>query len=200
MVNPTKVIDDKFFEDRSVVDPVTECVEWTRRVSVNGYGTLKYKQKQYMAHRFMWEFKFGPIPDGKIICHKCDNRKCINPDHLFIGTTQDNVDDKMAKGRFVPCPGERSGTSKLTEAQIVAIRADTRPQYVIAKEYGVCRSNISVIKRGSSWGHIPVVEDKRMSVKEFADQFGVPYDKFRHQLLRQKRGFRQSLAFFCVSL
>jgi hypothetical protein len=200
MVNPTKVINDKFFEDRSAVDPITGCIEWTRHVSVNGYGTLKYRRKQQMAHRFMWEYKFGPIPEGKIICHKCDNRKCINPDHLFIGTTQDNVDDKMSKGRFVPCPGEQCGTAKLTDEQIAAIRADTRAQHRIAKDYGISQSNVSFIKRGLTWGHIPVIEDKRMSVKEFADQFGVPYEKFRHHLLRQKRGFRQSLAHFGVTL
>lgn len=193
MVNPCKVIDEKFFAERSALNVETGCIEWTRHISQGGYGTLKHKRKQRMAHRAMWEHKFGPIPDGMVICHKCDNRKCINPDHLFIGTTQDNVTDKMVKGRFVACPGEQCGTAKLTEAQIAAIRLDDRVQHVIAKEYGISQSNVSIIKNGDTWSHLPVLENKRLSVQDFANLMGVDYNKFRHHLVRKQRGFRQSL-------
>jgi hypothetical protein len=177
MVNPTKVIDDSFFEERTSVNKETGCIEWTRHTNVNGYGTLKYKRKQRMAHRFMWEYKYGAIPEGKIICHKCDNRKCINPEHLFLGTTQDNVDDKMKKGRFVASSGEKNGYSKLTKEQIIAIRDDVRPQTKIALDYGISQSNVSIIKRKQSWSHIDYgfSENKKLNVKQFAELLGLPY-------------------------
>jgi hypothetical protein len=200
MVNPIKKINEQFFADRSVKNQETECLEWTLHLNQGGYGTMKHKQKFYMAHRAMWEFTNGPIPHGMVICHKCDNRKCINPDHLFIGTTQDNVDDKMSKGRFVKCPGEQCGTAKLTETQIAAIRMDTRAQHRIAKDYGISQSNVCIIKQGDTWKHLPVFEDKRMSVKEFAAEFGVPYERFRHHLVRRGKGFRKSLGLFGVTI
>ena len=177
MVNPIKVIDDKFFLERTKLNNETGCIEWTKHLNINGYGTLKYKQKNKMAHRFMWEYKFGEIPEGKIICHKCDNRKCVNPEHLFLGTTQDNVDDKMRKGRFVASVGEKSGLSKLTSEQIIAIKNDVRAQQAIAKDFGITQSNVSLIKQNKSWKHIDYIvsEDKKITVKDFAKLLGLPY-------------------------
>lgn len=156
MVNPVKQIDDQFFADRMAVNEETGCHEWQRYVGGNGYGTVKHKRKQWPAHRFMWAYKNGPIPDGMVVCHKCDNRRCINPDHLFLGTTQDNVDDKMRKGRFKPNHGEKSGSAKLTFSQVEAIRQDVRPQRHIAKDYGVSQSNISWIKARKSWAEVTI--------------------------------------------
>lgn len=195
MVNPSKVIDAEYFKDRCTVNEATGCHEWTRHLNPGGYGTLKHKRKQQMAHRAAWEFWRGPIPAGMIVCHRCDNRRCINPDHLFIGTTQDNVDDKMAKGRFRPCRGERSGTSKLTESEIMAIRLDNRPQSTIAADYGISQSNVSIIKQGKTWAEIAAPVDKRMTVSELAKSFGVDYGVFRHQLCRQGRSVRQALGY-----
>lgn len=154
MPNPPKLIDETYFLSRSKKNDETGCVEWTRHIATTGYGTLKYRQKQWIAHRFAWQFYRGAIPDGMIVCHKCDNRKCINPEHLFLGTTQDNVTDKMNKGRFVPCIGERSGTAKLSELQIKQILADLRPQTKIAKSFGISQSNVSLIKSRLSWRHV----------------------------------------------
>ncbi len=200
MVNPSKIINEEFFAERSTPEPATGCLCWTRHINQGGYGTFKHKGKQRMAHRAMWEHKNGPIPEGMVVCHSCDNRRCIHPEHLFLGTTQDNVDDKMAKGRFISNLGERSGTSKLTDEQIAAIRIDTRPQRVIARDFGVSQSNVSLIKAGSTWGHLPSLEDKRMTVQEFASLMAVPYNKFRHQLIRKQRGLRQSLEYCGVTV
>lgn len=154
MPNPPKVIDTAYFASRSKKNDATGCIEWTRHISDTGYGTLKYKQKQWTAHRFFWQFQNGKIPHGMIVCHKCDNRKCINPEHLFLGTTQDNVTDKMNKGRFVASIGERSGLSKLTELQVRQILEDTRPQTKIAKDFGISQSNVSIIKCRVTWRHV----------------------------------------------
>ena len=151
MVNPSKVIDEAFFAKRSVINPSSGCIEWTRYVNHNGYGTVKHKRKQYTAHRFAWIWKYGPISNDCVVCHKCDNRRCINLDHLFAGTTLDNVRDKINKGRLRVASGEESGTSKLTSEQVKKIMVDARPQRAIAEDYGICQSNVSIIKSGKAW-------------------------------------------------
>lgn len=155
MPKPASIISDTYFAERST-KVENGCWEWSLRVSPNGYGQAKVSQKFWTAHRLSWTYHKGPIPDGMIVCHKCDNRKCINPSHLFLGTTQDNVDDKMKKGRFVPSFGEKSGRSKLTESQVLSIRADQRPQSKIAKDFGIAQSNVCQIKLGKTWPHIKV--------------------------------------------
>jgi hypothetical protein len=150
MPKPKTVVTDAFFKERIAVSS-DGCWEWQRSLFKLGYACAKVGGKTMKAHRLSWEFYRGPIPDGMIICHHCDNRKCINPDHLFIGTTQDNVDDKMRKGRFVTTPGEKNGYAKLTAEQVRAIRADSRAQHRIAADYGISQSNVSVIKQGKAW-------------------------------------------------
>lgn len=154
MPKPKSKMSLEYFLDRTEFNPENGCWEWTRRITANGYGQAKVAQKSVVAHRLAYAFFEEPIPDGMIVCHKCDNRKCVNPHHLFLGTTQDNVDDKMRKGRFVPSIGEKSGVSKLTEADVIAIRADNRPQHVIAKDYGIRQTNVSLIKQRKTWKHV----------------------------------------------
>jgi len=141
------------------------CVEWEGGTGWKGYGRMHLSIKHTLprrtvkAHRFSWELHRGKIPEGMIICHKCDNPPCVNPDHLFIGTYQDNIDDQIRKGRLGR--GETSNRATITEDQAVeAIRlyAKYGKSYGvlvrIAREVGGGYNAVSQVIRGSSWQHL----------------------------------------------
>lgn len=136
---------------RGVSSP-DSCWEWTGHLSKSGYGLLNVGGSARLAHRFAYELSCGEIPQGLVVCHRCDNPICCNPKHLFVGTPADNVADCIAKGRFPR--GEKSGTSKLSEDQVRRIRTDGRSQVVVADAFGVSQSLVSAIKTGKRWSHV----------------------------------------------
>jgi len=127
------------------------CIEWTGAKRALGYGVTCVDAQVVAAHRVSWEANRGPIPKGIWVLHRCDNPACINPEHLFLGTHQDNTDDKIAKGRHPR--GEQVG--KLKPDDIVEIRNSSELQRVLAERYGVVVQTISRIKRRELWAHIP---------------------------------------------
>jgi hypothetical protein len=78
-------------------DPLSGCWLWQAATMPNGYGVVNWREKLWLAHRLSWTGVHGPIPAGGMICHRCDERRCVNPDHLFLGTRQVNMDDLKAK-------------------------------------------------------------------------------------------------------
>lgn len=132
-----------------------DCWEWTSYCFPRGYGRFALYYKTYGAHRIAWILTFGEIPKGLQVCHHCDNRKCCNPSHLFLGTHQDNVDDKVHKSRQARNKGELSGTHKLTTMQVEEIRECYRMglirQWQLAKKYGVTQQTISKIVNYQRW-------------------------------------------------
>ena len=135
-----------------------DCWNWLGSLYDRGYGQVSSSYKNgcssSRSHRIAWELTFGKIPRGMDVCHSCDNRRCCNPLHLFLGTHQDNMDDKVAKGRQAHNRGEKAGGVKLSTDQVLNIRKDSRAQKVIAKEYGVGQMTICRIKRRETWGHV----------------------------------------------
>ena len=147
------------FNEKWLPHPRTGCWIWTGSLGSTGYGAFGAQGKTRKAHRVSWEIHNGEIPKhdsshGMCVCHKCDNPRCVNPSHLFLGTNTDNVRDMVRKGRHVPPIGEFGGASKLTEADVRAIRNDARTTRKIAEDYPVSKSQIHSIKSGNSWKHI----------------------------------------------
>ena len=100
-----KTIEDKYW-DRVV--KADDCWQWTGARDKQGYGRLSPAVGVFLrAHRFSWELHNGPVPEGLLVCHRCDNPECTNPNHLFLGSPQDNMDDKVRKGRWKGCASER---------------------------------------------------------------------------------------------
>ena len=131
------------------------CWNWTSSKDLAGYGMIKHKNgKQIKAHRFSWMLYKGEIPDNLFVLHRCDNRLCVNPEHLFLGTHQDNMDDMVAKGRLPAHRGENNGFAKLTASQVIKIRSDGRSQSKIAADYGIAQTQVSHIKLRKQWTHI----------------------------------------------
>lgn len=136
--------------------PETGCWIWQGANDGHGYGAFTFGHRDVRkAHRVSWEFANGPIPDGLAVLHNCpggDNRACVNPAHLFLGTKADNNLDKVRKGRQPR--GELSGGAKLSADQVLAILKDKRFQRAIAADYGISPSHVSTIRSKKTWKHI----------------------------------------------
>lgn len=137
---------------RSVVDPTTGCWNWEGNLHRQGYGVIRSNRVHHLAHRASYAVFKSDIPEGMFVCHKCDNRQCVNPDHLFLGTAQDNQRDMAKKNRSTY--GEKSSSAKLTEADVIkilALKDSGKTQKEIADLFGVSRALISMIFSGKVW-------------------------------------------------
>lgn len=135
------------------------CWEWTAYRDKNGYGHMGGIEPHttILVHRASWEIHFGPIPPDTDVLHRCDNPPCSRPDHLFLGTALDNMQDASKKRRTTQ--GERAYCAKLTAGQVIAIRARYAAggisHQALADAYGVARESVSELIRRETWKHLP---------------------------------------------
>lgn len=148
---------DRFMQS---VDKTDNCWNWTRGKTGNQqrYGACYLHHKKERAHRVAWELFNGEIPDGMCVCHTCDNPLCCNPNHLFLGTHADNMQDKSHKGRTNPVRGDRASWKKLCSSDVLKIRevysTGNYTQRELAKLYRVSQSTILFILQRRNWASI----------------------------------------------
>lgn len=143
----------------SYVNKTGSCWIWESALGRRGYGRFLIKRTEYKAHRFAWMITNGPIPDDAYICHKCDNPRCVNPAHLFIGTPKENSHDRDSKLRHFH--GESVNTNKLTAGQVILIRKEyalriNEPGIFsnLGREFGISNVHIHNIVKRKSWKHL----------------------------------------------
>lgn len=165
-----KSLEDRFWEKVKIGKP-DECWEWQayKDSKRRGYGHIRVSDKEIVpsprpvaAHRVSWIINVGPIPKGMNVLHECDNPPCINPNHLFLGTYQDNTDDMIRKGRDRknPCLGEKNGFAKCTNSRVIYMRdlwddGDGGYSYKeLAAKFGLHEDTIKGIILRRSWTHV----------------------------------------------
>jgi hypothetical protein len=154
MVDPLLI---KRFCEKYKVDPASGCWFWTASVAGKGYGQIKLPltRRQVYAHRLSYEIHVGQVPSDAMVLHRCDTPRCVNPEHLFLGTGADNLADMASKGRHLY--GERNIKHRLTEKQVHSIfdLSDAGwSQHRIAKKVKVGQPQVGRILRGLRWRHV----------------------------------------------
>lgn len=151
---------DRFWKRIAKAGP-DDCWLWTGPTRSTGYGQItlgwepcsnKSRRVHSYSHRLSWMIHNGPIPEGMWVLHTCDVRQCVNPKHLFLGTSQDNHRDMVAKGRNAR--GEKIYTAKLTPDKVREIRQSVGTLAEVANRFGVSPSLIRFIRIGENWKHV----------------------------------------------
>jgi hypothetical protein len=147
----------EYFFERSIPEPNSGCWLWEGALYWNGYAALNIRGRVVRAHRACLKLRLPDLARGIDACHSCDVRSCVNPDHIFAGTRRDNMQDCKRKGRFhflVNLPGEACRNSKLTNEEVLAIRADPRSSRAIAATYSVSKGTVLQIRARKIWRHL----------------------------------------------
>ena len=138
----------------ALVEKTDTCWVWKGKAVKSGHGLFYAATETLLAHRVSWRLHRGRIK-GKRVLHRCDNPPCVRPDHLFSGSQRENVNDAIAKGRWtMPPSGEQHHSAKLTESDVRAIRATAGSHAVVARQFGVSKRLILLIRKGRIWRNV----------------------------------------------
>ena len=152
---PSQPLTKERIEQNVVRVPESGCWIWDGAVSSSGYGKLRSKYTQHTAHKVSYEVFKGPIQPGKYVCHHCDVRACVNPEHLFLGSPKENQQDMAKKMRHAY--GDKNGNSKLSEDQaksILSMRNSGKTKTSVGDAFGVSRVAVAKIWSGALWPHL----------------------------------------------
>lgn len=158
------------FNQKWEPEPDSGCHIWNGSRCSGGYGNLKIggkKGRAVASHRISWEIHRGPVPKGLCVLHRCDVKACVNPEHLFLGTQDDNMADMKRKGRAKTKHGVENNRAKLSENDIAEIRASSELRCVLAKRFGIARSTVSKIRVGTIWAHLPIASEAHRKTVRF---------------------------------
>ncbi|WP_082903520.1 HNH endonuclease [Devosia elaeis] len=145
----TKISEAERLWSASIPEPNSGCWIWLQSVNHRGYGQVQFRGKKAKAHRASWMANVGPIPDGQMVLHRCDNRSCINPDHLFLGSAKDNTDDMVRKNR---APNRKLSGEAVRQIRERKARGETYAS--MAAEFGVSDGTLRQAGRGKNWSAI----------------------------------------------
>ena len=154
-IYPRQSVWDRFWSKVDICE-WDKCWMWVSSATPGGYGRFRLndKRKDAHAHRIAWILTRGDIPAGLCILHRCDNPKCVNPNHLFLGTVRDNNKDMAKKGRV--SRGETHPFAKLTEHMAREIKQSKDSTSTLTKKFGIGAGIIQRIRRGEAWSHVKV--------------------------------------------
>ena len=158
-------VEDRFWEKVDKNGPIPDhcpergpCWIWMGSRKDFGYGDFARDGRLWLAHRVSWEIHYGPVPDGIQVCHQCDNPSCVRPDHLFLGTQTDNVQDCLSKGRHRTVHGENAHSCRLTTAHVLEARrlysAGGFTKLGLSKQFGISRTAMRNIIDRKRWCHL----------------------------------------------
>lgn len=145
------------FERKFIRGAPDECWEWQSALTTQGQAYVTINYGRFLAYRVSYVLYRGPIPDhdsyhGTCVCHHCDNRKCVNPNHLFLGLVDANHQDAVRKDRT--SHGVRNGNHKLTDDEVRAILASPLPSELLGEKYGVNGRTVRSIRLGDTWRRV----------------------------------------------
>lgn len=162
MSGPVAANEVERFWGSCIPEPNSGCWIWEKALTGTGYGLFRAgsmrdgTRRCVTASRYSCELAHGKIPDGMQALHKCDNKLCVNPDHLYIGTRSDNANDAFARGRKIPhrLLGLANPKTKITEDDVRTIRSSSERSADLARRYGLSKTQVGHIRARKSWAHV----------------------------------------------
>ncbi len=154
----------ELFLDKIKPNVETGCIEWQGVISNNGYGIICFNGSHQTVHRYSYEYSNGTIENNLCVCHHCDNKLCVRPDHLFLGSQFENMHDMIKKGRAVFPVGERNGNKKISETEainIINLIKSGKRNLEIEKETNINSNIISQIRNQTTWKHLNYIKPER---------------------------------------